>query len=268
MTDFEKNRTTINIMNETVKLYSQRAIALATYLGGPIAAGIMIRRNSINLGKERQGLNALFIGIISTILIFIGIFQIPDDIIDKIPNALIPLVYTLVIYLIVEKIHGKELKKHKEENGRYFSIWKAAGIGLVCLVIIAGVIFLFAYYQAVDWDAERYDAGLEQFNKNELEAMQLFEMLDKESKYEIVNFIRNTGIPKWKASIDIINELNRIENLPPEFERQNMLLLEYCELRIEAYDLISNAILNETNEYDLQIIQRHERIDEIINELE
>jgi preprotein translocase subunit Sss1 len=118
------------------KLYSQSAIAIATYFGGPLAAGILIRKNSINLGREREGLGALIVGIIGTILLLWGIFQIPDTILDKIPNVLLPTIYTSIIFLIVEKMHGKILKKHKEEKHEFYSIWKATGIGLLCAVVL------------------------------------------------------------------------------------------------------------------------------------
>lgn len=250
-----------------MKLYSQRAIAIATYFGGPLAAGILIRKNFINLGKEKQGLNALIIGILSTVLIFYGIFQIPESILDKIPNALIPLIYTGIIYLIVEKLQGQELNKHKEEKNEFYSNWKATGIGAICSVILIGGIFAYGYFSPTDWDVDKYDSGLKKYNENEQVAMQLFEMLDSNSKNEIVLFIEKTGIPKWKECIEILNELNSIENIPLDFQKQNQLLLEYSKLRIEAYELISKAVLNETSEYDEEIIKRHKRIDEIISEL-
>lgn len=248
------------------KLYSHTGIAIATYFGGPLAAGVLVRKNSINLGKKRQGLYALIIGIVSTILLFIGIFQIPENIIDKVPNAIIPFVYTGIIYLIVEKIHGDKLKKQKQE-GEFYSNWKATGIGLVCSVILVGGIFAFAYFQPQDWDADKYDTGIEQYNNNEAIAMKLFDMLDNNSQQEIAYFIEHTGIPKWKESIQIMNEINSIENIPVEFQKQNRLLLEYSQLRIEAYELISKAVLEETSEYDSEIIQRHTRIDKIISQL-
>ena len=85
---------------ETVELYSQRAISIATYFGGPLAAGILARQNFINIGKDQLGKNALIVSIISTVLLFAGIFSVSEEIMDKVPNALIPLIYTGIIYLI------------------------------------------------------------------------------------------------------------------------------------------------------------------------
>ncbi|GGH15012.1 hypothetical protein GCM10011418_16380 [Sphingobacterium alkalisoli] len=38
--------------HDTIQPYSQRAISIATYLGGPLAADILARQNFINLGEE------------------------------------------------------------------------------------------------------------------------------------------------------------------------------------------------------------------------
>ena len=95
-------------INDTkdIKFYSQTAIGIATYLGGPLAAGYLIRENYKSLDDLENGNKAFIIGILSTILLFTGIFSIPETILEKVPNVALPAVYTLIIYFIVEKIHG------------------------------------------------------------------------------------------------------------------------------------------------------------------
>ena len=65
--------------NQDIKLrfYSQRAITIATYLGGPLAAGYLVRQNFINLGKKDYGKYALIIGIVLTLLIIAAVMAIP-----------------------------------------------------------------------------------------------------------------------------------------------------------------------------------------------
>jgi hypothetical protein len=255
-------------MEEYKKFYSQKAIAITTYFGGPLAAGILIRRNYLNLDKEKPGINALLIGVVATILLFAGIFFIPDDIIDKIPNAIIPLIYTGIIYLIVEKIQGKELKLHKENQGGFYSGWRAAGIGAISMLIIVAGIFGIIFLQPNNWDVDSYDTGLAKYDKNELAAIQLYDMLDTGSDQELINFINHTGIPKWKESIEILQGMEKIENLPEEFKKQDKLLIEYCQVRIKAYRLIEKSVMDNSPDYDAEIIKLHKRIDEIIEELQ
>lgn len=254
-------------MEENKKLYSQRAIGIATYIGGPLAAGILVRQNFINLNKERQGLNSLLFGIVSTFILFAGIFSIPDEIIDKIPNSLIPLIYTGAIYLIVESIQGKDLKEFKENNGTFYSEWNAAGIGLLSGILIAAGIFGFIFLQEEDWDIDSYNSKIELYSANEEQAMKLFEMLDSAPKSQITQFIEDTGIPKWEENLTVLSSIDQIENVPEEYRKQVNLLKEYTILRIEAYGLIYKAVQAESLEYDEEIIKRHNRIDEIISQL-
>jgi len=53
-------------MEENKKFYSQRAISISTYFGGSLSAGILIRENYRSLGKDKKGIYALIIGIITT----------------------------------------------------------------------------------------------------------------------------------------------------------------------------------------------------------
>ena len=73
--------------------------------------------------------------------------MIPEDVMSKIPNQIIPLIYTGIIYLIVEKIQGDELKNHEANENEFNSNWKATGIGGICLLLIMGSIFVYAFYE-------------------------------------------------------------------------------------------------------------------------
>jgi len=123
-------------MEENKKLYSQKAIGIATFFGGPMAAGYLVKKNYQSLGQESHAKKAFLIGIVSTLLLFAGIFSIPESIIDKIPNAIIPAIYTGIIYLIVEKLQGQNLKEHLEYGRVFYSAWRAAGIGAISMMIL------------------------------------------------------------------------------------------------------------------------------------
>ncbi|MFT7158343.1 MAG: hypothetical protein ACI8Q1_003374 [Parvicella sp.] len=90
MTEQENN-------TKDLRFYSQTAIGMATFIGGPIAAGYLIRENYLSLDQPDKGKKSLIIGIISTVLLFTGIFIIPESIMDKVPNQILPAVYTGII---------------------------------------------------------------------------------------------------------------------------------------------------------------------------
>lgn len=127
-------------------LYSQRAILVATFFGGPMAAGILARQNFINLGDEKRGNQAFYIGIIATVLVFGLLFSLPQEWIEKIPRLAIPTVYMGIIYFLIQKFQGNELEHHKENQAPFYSLWKAFGIGLLCLLAMFVALFLYAFF--------------------------------------------------------------------------------------------------------------------------
>jgi hypothetical protein len=250
----------------TFRLYSQFAIGIATFFGAPLAAGILARRNFINLGKPQSGKFALLIGIFSTIFIFVGIFSLPDEIIDKVPNMVIPSIYTLIIYYVIEIYQGAALKEHKSNNRPFYSAWKAVGVGIASLAVIAVVVFGYIFLAPDDFDTKLYDAGIENFNSNENKALQLFSISEEDSS-QVIYHIDSIAIPAFKENLTIISNLDNIEGLTEPVKKQNELLRKYSKLRIECFELIRKAFAEKTDEYNEQIDELNTQIDEIIEEL-
>lgn len=258
-------------MEETKKLYSQRAITIATYFGGPAAAGYLVKKNYEAYDQSEKGKKAFIIGIISTLLIFAGIFSIPEHIIDKIPNVLIPAIYTGIIYLIVEKIQGQWLKEYKESGGKFYSGWKATGIGAIFMVIllamIAGTAFVAGDLSKPDFDATTYDNEVAKFVENENNSLAVYKVINSsEPQYLIKEFSK--GIVLWKKNKEIVNRLNAIENLPKELLEQNKKLSSYCDLRIQHNEIIIKAISEDTDKYVSEIDRIGMEINKVLKELE
>ncbi len=257
-------------MEKTKKLFSQKAIAITTYFGGPAAAGYLVKKNYESYDQSEKGKKAFIIGIISTLLIFAGIFSIPEHIIDKIPNAVIPAIYTGIIYLIVEKIQGQWLKEHKESGGEFYSGRKATGIGAIFMVIllalIMGTAFIAGDLSKPDFDTVTYDKEVAKFIQNENTSLAVFNVINTaEPQYLIKEFSK--GIVLWKENKEIINGLNSIENLPTELLEQNKKLLKYCDLRIQHNEIIVKAISEDTDKYVSEIDRIGMEINNILEEL-
>ncbi|MGV6829835.1 MAG: hypothetical protein ACWA45_10625 [Flavobacteriales bacterium] len=250
-----------------IKLYSSKAISGATFLGGPLAAGYLIGENFKAIDKQTEGRNSLIIGIISTIILFGGIFMIPENIIDKIPRQLIPLIYTGIIWGIVEWKQGDILKAHKENNNSFFSGWRAAGIGFISILILGIGIFGYAFLSTNNELYEKYDTELAQFSKNENETLAFYDNLNTETNHSLLKELNDKTIPKWKENIEIINKTNQFENLPSELIKQNEILLKYSELRLQAFELFRQAIKEDTDVYTQQLEQIHMQIDNELKKL-
>ncbi|CAM1345215.1 hypothetical protein [Tenacibaculum amylolyticum] len=261
--------TELEITNNTknIKLYSSKAISGATILGGPLAAGYLISQNFKALNKPNEGHKSLIIGIIATIVLFGGIFMIPEKIVTKIPNQLLPLIYTGITWTIVEWKQGDILKIHKENGNSFFSGWKAAGIGVISLLIIGVVVFGYAYLSTNDELYEKYDIELSQFSKNEDETLVFYKHLSTETNRSLLQELDEKIIPKWKENIEIINNLNKLEDLPSELINQNKILLKYSTFRVQAFELLRIAIKEDTDKYNQQIEEIHIQIDKELDKL-
>ena len=255
-----------NNTTKDLKLYSQKSIGLASFIGGPLAAGYLIKENYKALNQGEKGKKALIISIIATVAIFGTIFLIPESVMDQVPNMVIPAIYTGIIYLIVDKIHGTILNNHDLNNYPFYSGWRAAGIGLISLVILIAIIFA-SIFLISDEIYDTYDAEMEQFYKNEEVSLLFYDHLNTEDDLTLVNEIDNISIPKWKENVEIINRTNSIEDLPSELVEQNKKLLKYAKLRLEAFKLFKNLIIYETDNYNIELNRVHNQIDVVIQSL-
>jgi hypothetical protein len=249
------------------KLYSQKAFGIATFLGGPLAAGVLARQNFKTLGNDDYAKLSLIIGVVSTILIFVGLAMVPENSIDKIPNAILPAIYTAIIYFIIEKLQGKQLEEHKKNNGVFYSNWKATGIGAICLAILSAGIVGYVYSENTGFDAQKYDDGIALITKNEEQALRLFTIIENSSQQQSINFIDNFGIPAWQSNLKILEGLDKMEGLYDELSKQNQILKNYCKLRIESYQLIRKALIENTSYYDAAIQSINEKIDREVEKL-
>lgn len=127
---------------ENIKLYSKVGIIIGTVLCTPIMGGFLLRRNYINLGRKKDGNNALLSSIVGMIFYFFLFVVAPENITNKIPSIITQLLPAIVMISLVEKYHGAELKKHKENGGQYYPVWKPIVISFVIIVLVAIIAFI------------------------------------------------------------------------------------------------------------------------------
>jgi hypothetical protein len=153
-------------MNEklTHSLFSIKSIGIATYIGGPIAGGWLIALNFNRLDKKNKRNEILCYSIAFTILLFLAIIIIPDDIISKVPNFLIPAIYTPIFTFYAHKLQGEDIKSHLENDGKKGSGWAVFGISLgsllATLALIFGMgVFLLPTTEPYEFEGNIYNYG-------------------------------------------------------------------------------------------------------------
>ena len=120
------------------KLYNDRSIYVGTFLGGPLVAGYLAAENYKKLGQPTKVKNAWIIALIATLAILGAIFFIPG--LEKIPNYLIPLIYTAIAQFLIQKFQGNAIKAHIAQGGQIYSTWRAVWIGLIGLLVLVALI--------------------------------------------------------------------------------------------------------------------------------
>jgi len=125
---------TINNQTPATKIYKDNAIYVGTFIGGPLFAGYLIAENFKAFDEYGRAKKTWFFSIIFTILIFGGVFLIPDDV--KIPNQIIPIIYTGITGYLVKHFQGKNIETHINSGGELFSWRRTIGVGIVGLALI------------------------------------------------------------------------------------------------------------------------------------
>ena len=257
----------IALKNETknIKLHSKKAVAIASFFGGPLAVSYLIRENYLQLEKPDEAKNSILIGIIVTFLLFTGLFFIPENTLDMMPSQIIPLISLGISFLVLEKYQGDILKNHEENNNLFFTKWRAAFIGFISSLIIVA----FVFFQ-ISFSSENiaYDEKIDLFIKNESETISIYNRFNTESSSSILDELNEKTIPTWKKNIDILKSALIIDGVTPEMKKELDLLMKYSELRLEAFELIKNSIVLNTEIYAKRLDKLHLEIEkqlELIN---
>lgn len=249
------------------KYYSLKSISIATYLGAPLVAGYLASENYKSVNEPDKAKSALILGVVSTVCLFVILWNVPEHILDHIPNAVVPTIYTGIVYVILKATQGEMLDEHEANKLPFYSSWRAAGLGLVSGLIILGGIFGMVYFSD---DAAAYDTYIEEmetFSANEDESFIFYDLLDTETDAELLKHLKHSSIPKWEENIKIVNQTNNIKDLPDELKERNVLLVKYCNLRIEVFQYMQRGIEENTDIYDKEIELSHTKIDLLLDEL-
>lgn len=137
-------------MNETIdetipkgKIYKDKAFWVGTFLGGPLVAGYLFSENFKALGQPEKVKPTWIITIIATVVIFGGIFLIPDNI--NIPNQIILIAYTAIAFGLFKKLQEERATEHINQGGLIYNWGRVIGVGVVGLLITILPIFAIAY---------------------------------------------------------------------------------------------------------------------------
>jgi rhomboid protease GluP len=134
--------------------------------------------------------------------------------------------------------------------------------GLVMLVFI----FAFFAFKKIPNDIGLYNEKMKHFTEMESMALEIFKLPPSTPNDKILSEIKNRGIYYWNENINLIDSFDNM-NLPEGIKERNKLIKEYCELRIQSYQLLYVAIAENTNLYKPQLDSLNTKIEEKMSAL-
>lgn len=248
-------------MNEPTKLYSKQAVLWATFLGGPLGGCILMRRNSLNLGRNREGNITLLIGILVMILLGAISSLTIDETFNRSMRLFLPALSVGICSIYVEKLYGKAITKHKLEGLPFYSMWRATGIGGAILAVVLSMVIYGSYIEKNTFDIETYQQLESEFLQNQGIVEQLNDFDNSRGSLDV--FIDQTVLPKLNRNIELCQKMLAFEPQPDEFRTHVELLEQFTRLQIEKCRMISRALTTgEGVQHELANVQ--ERIDKVV----
>lgn len=135
----------VEAVKSTKRIYKDNKIWLGAYLGGPLVAGYLIAENFKSFNEINKAKKTWIYTIIATILIFGGIFLIPENVLENIPKYITPLFYTAIAYGLVKHYQGKNISAFIALGGKQFGWGRTIIVSLIGLAITIASIFGFIF---------------------------------------------------------------------------------------------------------------------------
>ncbi len=126
-----------NNIDPKIRLFSQRQVVIATFLGSPFAGTLLMALNYYRTGQIAKFWRCAIVGTSATILLMIISSFLPNKLVFI--TAIAPIFAVQYWYI---QSQNSLFKQHISSGGRRSSWWTAIGIGLLLLFLIIGMIIL------------------------------------------------------------------------------------------------------------------------------
>lgn len=126
------------------RLYKPLAVGLATFLGSPLAGAYVLTRNMRHLGLGDANRYVWLIAVGLLLATMVCAVLLPEGV----PSIPFTVVQILAMGALSKHYTGEELARHLEQEGAFHSNWRAAGIGLLFMLLLVAVAAPLAFMYA------------------------------------------------------------------------------------------------------------------------
>lgn len=221
-----------------VKIYKDKAFWVGTYLGGPLVAGYLFAENFKALGQSEKTKSTWIITGIATLIIFGGIFLIPEDV--NIPNFIIPLTYTALAYGLFKKYQSEKAEAHIQQGGEVYGWGRLILVGIIGLLITSGPIFAVAYLSEGN---DRKNLTTKSYGQHQIE---FDTTMLKESEIDNIaeGFINagffDNAVPKFVCVSKTKDTYHIYLSVIEGIEKNKLALVQFKTLRLKLEDHLQN----------------------------
>ncbi len=163
----------------------------------------------------------------------------------------------LISGLLIGYAYVPSLKWYGNLTFQYLSI-----AGLSFLLLIGTVTALHTQHT----DVQAYENDMQKWTVYENMALDALSPAPYMSRSEYLNDLKNRGVYYWRECLALLDRVEHMK-LPTHIVKHNMLMREYCQLRIKSYDLIYKAVDEETDAYDSEIESTLKQVEDILNRI-
>jgi rhomboid protease GluP len=148
----------------------------------------------------------------------------------------------------------------KNPSSRNLAYLTTAGFALV--MVFGSITFA----KSIRNDIGIYDEKIKTFSSRESVALEVYSLPESTPKDSLLYEIKERGIYNWNENIQLLNELEKLE-LPEAIHDRNKLLIEYCEVRIQSYNLMYNSVKEGTETDKDSIAFYNKKIEQLISSI-
>ncbi len=130
---------------------------------------------------------------------------------------------------------------------------------------IAVVLVIVGFINQIPDDMGRYFKTMDAVSKKEEMAIRVYMLPDTLSTETYVAFI-DDGLMKWRECDSMIKSLNN-GDYSEEIIKRNQMLSQYCQLRMESYELLKKRIVENSYAYDTLLSLKDMEIQKVMEKL-
>jgi Uncharacterized membrane protein (homolog of Drosophila rhomboid) len=189
--------------------------------------------------------------LLTSIVIFVG-YNLLNGMKGGVDNA--AHIGGLISGLVIGYAYFPSLRKTKDAR---WTVSVIAGLVVAVALLVSSVV------KSLPNDGAKYQQKMEEFASLEQRALLVFKMPEDVNRQLLIKTLRDSGIYLWRKSIRLVQEADRLD-LPSEAHTRNLLIIKYCNLRMESFDFLAKSLENND---DMGFMMRFKNCNEKIKQV-